>query len=541
MSQRSGSGVGLLRAASVRSNAASITVPAAAAAVCLRVQPTAVLATILKALLVVNSVPIVEWLIRGRQRRHLDAISALQVNFLDQCYISGVIIFKVKTDYATIVRAMEHFYIGEGCPSMFRFWREFPMATAWFWPYWKTDKDFQTSRHIHRCTDRMDHSSLEEWVADHQILDMDRMHPLWDFTIFENYVDETGKDLSAAVLKCHHCYGDGFTMLRMLMQAADPKRPACKNLPVFSQPAMKNSSGNISVMSNHEPRLEPLWPQKKDPNQKKDSKMTPIQAFGKSLGAVGKLLSMANDPDSPLKSNHFIAAEGKRHVAWHCLDHSVDDVKAIGRPYGQTVNDILIAALSTTLGKLASRGHGKVTTQVNIAMWCSLIPCSNLYKDPSELPLVNSNSGLGAVYLTVPLKGATGPKENCAEIATRIKKLIRSPEALLANRIMAFFGAWPRIVARPIWDALSNKVTASVSNMPGPQFPLSWLGVPIQSWLFFTPPIGTISTFVTIFTFDGRINFGLGGDASIMELDSLRQAVQVDFDEALQELKKAQA
>merc|ERR1712232_241323 len=190
---------------------------------------------------------------------------------------------------------------------------------------------------------------------------------------------------------------------------------------------------------------------------------------------------------------------------------------------------------------MGARGKGKVPAQVNVAMWCSMNPFSSLYKDPSEMPLVNTNSGLAAVYLMIPLGGGANPKGNIAEIASRIKKLIGSPEPLLANRLMAFFGMWPRIVARPVWDAVSNKVSISASNMPGPPFPLKFLGLPVESWLFFVPPNGTISTFVTTYTFGGRVNFGLGGDAAIMELESLRQAVKVDFDEALRDLAKAQA
>lgn len=373
----------------------------------------------------------------------------------------------------------------------------------------------------------MDHPSLELWIGSHQVKDMDRAHPLWDVHVFENYTNDAGEDVSAAVFKMHHCYGDGFTLSRVLLQAADPKRP----------PAMEQNASNLSVQSLDTKGSVSL----KSKSGKKEPKPTAMQMVGKGLGATGKLVAMTNDPVSPLKASRLIAPEGKRHLVWHVIDHSVEDVKAIGRPYGQTVNDILIAALSVTLEKMASRGKGKVPTQVNAAMWCSLNPFSTLYKDPSELPLVNSNSGLGAVYLMIPLGGGNAPKDNCSEIQRRIKKLTTSPEPLLANQIMAFFGVWPRIVARPIWDALSNKVSVSASNMPGPPFAMTWCSVPIDTWLFFVPPNGSISTFVTIFTVNGRVNFGLGGDASIMELDSLKKAVQVDFDEALRALKKAQA
>lgn len=78
-----------------------------------RFRPMSVLKMILKALLAANSVPIIEWLIRGRKRKHLDAVSALQVNLLDRPYISGVMLFKVKTDRATIARELEKHFFGD--------------------------------------------------------------------------------------------------------------------------------------------------------------------------------------------------------------------------------------------------------------------------------------------------------------------------------------------------------------------------------------------------------------------------------------------
>jgi hypothetical protein len=496
-----------------------------------RPRALALLKALLYAILAANSVPILEWLLRGRGRRQLDSVSALQANLMERPYISGVVIFKQKTTCAAISQAMQDTFLGEGEKyKSFGRWKDYPVISNWFWPYWKKDDDFKASRHIFDMPERTDHASLEEWVGKSQVKALDPNHPLWNCHVFSNYVNDEGKEVSAVVLRLHHSYGDGFTLLRMILQGCDPKRPP-SSLSASKEAPRVDSTGSVS--SSREPVGRP--------ESKKSPKPGPLEVAMSGLGAAGKLVAMTNDPVSPLKSSRLIPAEDTRYVAWQCLEHSVNDIKAIGRPQNQTVNDVLIAALSTTLAKLAARGKGPVPAQANMVMWCSLNPMSNLYKDLTELPLELNNRGLGAVYLQLPLASKMGPKETCAEVQKRIKKLTTSPEPFLANRIMAFFGNWPRCVGKPLWDALGNKVTLSASNMPGPQFALSWLGVPVDSWLFFVPPTGTVSTFITIFTFNGKVSFGLGVDGSLLDQASLREAVRTDMDAALRELKQAQA
>ena len=65
----------------------------------------------------------------------------------------------------------------------------------------------------------------------------------------------------------------------------------------------------------------------------------------------------------------------------------------------------------------------------------------------------------------------------------------RSPEPYIGNALIALFGSLPRFLTRPIWKALAFKTTLSMSNMPGPQFPLAFLGSPIDQIFFFVAPL----------------------------------------------------
>jgi len=68
-----------------------------------------------------------------------------------------------------------------------------------------------------------------------------------------------------------------------------------------------------------------------------------------------------------------------------------------------------------------------------------------------------------------------------------------------------------------LWYGLAFKVTASMSNMPGPAQPLQLAGRPIEKLVFFVPPSRTIGHFLTILSYNGRVMFGLASDQKLVE------------------------
>ena len=74
-------------------------------------------------------------------------------------------------------------------------------------------------------------------------------------------------------------------------------------------------------------------------------------------------------------------------------------------------------------------------------------------------------------------------------------------------------------------NAIAYKTTVSMSNMPGPQFPLTFLECPVERMFFFVSPQGTVGIFVTIFTFDGKVAVSISADSSLLDAE---EADEVD-------------
>jgi hypothetical protein len=119
----------------------------------------------------------------------------------------------------------------------------------------------------------------------------------------------------------------------------------------------------------------------------------------KVLGAIKKLVLMQDDPTNVYKCGHFKVGD-PINVVWHELKYSVDDVKKMGYATNSTVNDVLLAALSSSLRTWGSKDKS-FNNDVNLlsVIWVSKSPMSDTYKSIQERPIVWGNSNLCAVYM----------------------------------------------------------------------------------------------------------------------------------------------
>ena len=90
----------------------------------------------------------------------------------------------------------------------------------------------------------------------------------------------------------------------------------------------------------------------------------------------------------------------------------------------------------------------------------------------------------------------------------------------------------------PPGNAIAYKTTVSMSNLPGPQFPLSFLECPVERMFFFVSPQGTVGLFVTIFTFDGKVAVSITSDSALLDADAARAITGKCFFEELEALRE---
>lgn len=521
---------------------------------------------------------------------YLDFVSACQLN-MDPGVVGNVqsaIVLEDCVPFSTVVERFRSVFFGPtGDPVIQRYRRLCSVAqtSAWRWPYWSTparvpplDEEYHFKDH--GAVDSF--AQVEAFVTASLSEGLDIKRPLWQLHYWNSVGAPDGRKRSVFVLKVHHCVADGFSTLRTVLTA-------CQR-----QDGHKISDGN--------PRSSPAAASivAKGTDHAKEREAALAKAKPVSLpAAVAKMLLLPQDPVGVLKSATHLQPDSPRVGAanWPGAKSgdlatvneqavSVEWLKEIGRatPMKATVNDLLLTALAGALrrhaiGKqFAQSGGATSATPAQAVMWVSLAPFRDLFKPHTELPLTWGNGGLGAVYLSLPLDiTEAGPR--LQEICNRVRKLTRSPEPVLGNVLIGLFGALPKFISRPICEyfvviavhdyeptldfslvypcyvtsrasdelvaclsslgnAIAYKTTVSMSNIPGPQFPLAFLQCPVERMFFFVSPQGTVGHFVTIFTFDGKISVSISSDSALLNQEEARAITGKLFLEELQELRQ---
>jgi WS/DGAT/MGAT family acyltransferase len=218
-------------------------------------------------------------------------------------------------------------------------------------------------------------------------------------------------------------------------------------------------------------------------------------------GDAVDLATMPNDSPTRFKGQPGM----QKRVAW-CEPIPLDEVKAVGRVLGCSVNDVLLSCVSGALGGYLA-AHGDNPTGVEIR---ALVPV-NLRRETSDGKMGN---WFGLVPLVLPL-GIAHPLARLYEVQRRMEELKQSTLAPLSLGLLAFAGIVPAIVQQEILDYLANKATAVMTNLPGPQEPLTFAGAPLKQLMFWVPQSGNVSMGVSILSFAGGVQFGLITDAGL--------------------------
>ena len=77
---------------------------------------------------------------------------------------------------------------------------------------------------------------------------------------------------------------------------------------------------------------------------------------------------------------------------------------------------------------------------------------------------------------------------------------------------LAALGMGPSAVQKPVLDVLSQKATAVLTNIPGPQQPLYLAGSKVKEMMFWVPQNGNIGLGLSILSYDSKVFFGLISD-----------------------------
>lgn len=381
-------------------------------------------------------------------------------------------------------------------------------------PVWVDDERFDVAYHV-RLTALPapgDEAQLKALAGRIQSQVLDRSRPLWELW----FVEGVAGGRVALIQKTHHALIDGISGVDVasVLLDVDPSVPDGEPLPWHPRPAP--SAAELLARSVVERATQPA----EVVRSVRAAFRLPAAVAGRAL-AVGRALGALGRTVPRLPFNTRVGP----HRRIELVRVPLADAKAIRRASGATVNDVVVAAVTGAVRRYLD-AHGIATEGLRVR---ALIPVS-VRGESERLALGNR---VAAMIAELPV-GIADPVERLRAVSGELAALKASGEALGAEAIIALadfapptlVGLAARLLPRQRW------VNLVVTNVPGPQFPLYFMGARLLEAFPYVGVIDNLALIVAVLSYDGQLGFALCADAdAVGDLEVLSEALEKSFAE----------
>lgn len=356
-------------------------------------------------------------------------------------------------------------------------------------PRWMEDPAFDLRAHIrHLGVPRPGGQvGLQTLVSESMSRPLDPARPPWEIAVVDLW-DEGAE--TALVVRVHHSVADGISLARVLLSLADGAEVDADAPPPRSgalPPLRERLTG----------RLQGLW-------RGSESRVASAARMGTSSAAsAGRLLALADDPPTFLRG----PLQPQKAVAWG-EGAEIARIRRIAVGLGGTINDVLLTALAAALGAIL-RDRGDDVSEIRTLVPVNLRPLDKPV--PREL-----GNHFGLVFVELPVAHQP-PKERFIALKRRMDRLKKSTEPVLTHALLGAVGLTPVQVERMVVDVFGAKASLITTNVPGPTEPLQMGGTPIRGILFWVPQAANVSLGVSLFSYAGRVVWGVSCDLARLE------------------------
>ena len=385
---------------------------------------------------------------------------------------------------------------------------------------WQDDAHFDLDWHVRESAlpGRAGKKSLERFVSELASSPLDPGKPLWQFHLVERY--DGG---SALVARIHHCYADGIALVQVLLSLTDTSPHPAKGSDL-AKAWLKQDGAEVARRVGAVDRYMKLGGKVLGQGMAMVQDPSLAGVLAKEGGEIARellyALALPDDPPSMLRGPLGVS----KRVAWaEPLD--LEEVKAVGRACGCTVNDVLMAAATGALRDyMRERGDDLDGMTLRATVPVNLRPLEHATK---------LGNHFGLVFLDLPV-GEANPIRRLEHVAECMNQIKTSRQAIVAFGLLAALGMAPTGVQSLALELFSRKATAVATNVPGPQQPLYMAGCPLREMMFWVPQTGSIGIGISILSYNGRVHFGLIADARLVpDPDAVIRRFGPEFDKLL--------
>jgi diacylglycerol O-acyltransferase len=389
---------------------------------------------------------------------------------------------------------------------------------------WEDQPDLDLAWHV-RLAALPGHAGkpeLERFVSELASTPLDKGRPLWSFHLVEHYHGG-----SAVVARIHHCYADGIALVQVILSLTDTTPLGRKGSHLPRAWPKDEDDGDVRRFGaiGRYVRMGEKWVGRAvATGAQLWNEPSLVARFAKESGDIARelahVLALADDPVTLLRGT----LGGIKRVSW--ADRiDLEEVKSVGRAYGCTVNDVLLASATGAL-RAYLRDRGEPIDGVTLR---ATVPV-NLRTHGSVSKLGNQ---FGLVFLDLPV-GEDNPVARIERIAASMETLKTSRQALMTYGLLAALGPAPNEVLQWALDLFSSKASAVATNVPGPQMPLYMGGEKMIEVMVWVPQTGTVGVGLSIISYNGGVHFGVIADSQLVpDPDAVIRRFRPEFDKLL--------
>jgi diacylglycerol O-acyltransferase / wax synthase len=407
-------------------------------------------------------------------------------------------------------------------------------------PYWVEDEDFDLDFHIRESAvpPPGDDRRLAETVARIVARPLDRAHPLWELYLIHGIAG----GLQAVLTKVHHAAVDGVSGAEILSVLLDLDREGREVSPPDEPQDGERRPSDVELLARGVAGL-PLQPLRAAralpmmlPNVDRIPGASAIPGIdGLSKVTAGVARTIAGRRGDGLERPAVRAPRTRfngpisPHRRFSFGSLSLDTVKAIKNATGTTVNDVVVA-LCTTAVREWLRERDELPREPLVAM----VPVSVR----SQEQVGTFGNRVTAMFVPIPTDVADAEqrllrthqtlreakshqKAIPADLLQDATKFIPPAIAARAARLTMQLGS--RQAVRPV-------LNLTISNVPGPQFPLYFAGAELVAHYPVSVIVDGAGLNITVMSYRGHLDFGIVMDREQVDdawplFDALREAL----------------
>ncbi|MCX6401313.1 MAG: wax ester/triacylglycerol synthase family O-acyltransferase [Propionibacteriales bacterium] len=365
-------------------------------------------------------------------------------------------------------------------------------------PVWVRDASFDIERHVHRqaLPTPGGYRELMDHCAHLASLPLDRSRPLWEMWVIEGYRPEGGDEKVVVFTKMHHATVDGVSGASLLSHLCTIDADVAPLLPERQgharSPGRRELFGRAVIGTATRP-------------------ITLAKVIGPSAQLVTKTIGRARQgtamaaPFSAPRTSFNGTITSHRSIAM--VDLRLDDIRAIKKDTGTTVNDVVLAIAGGAL-----RSYLAERDELPAASLLATVPVS--VRDSSRRA-----TGANKVSAMFTKLGTDidDPLERLQMLAERNLMAKEHHNAISADALQdwAEFAA-PRTFGLAVRTYANLRLAEKhpvvhnlvISNVPGPPIPLYFMGARIDALCPLGPVFHGAGLNVTVMSNAGKMHVG---------------------------------